>query len=186
MRTTPFLPALLAGTLILALSASSATAASKCLDKVDVSDLSGPGSETIAELICDGTVGPPILESARAWDTVVDRFGNELRLADFESWEELQAQSAKMVEIHTPADRYLAFSMKKLREKLERYMTRTYQGLFRHAAVPLIQVRILATSEMSDGNRAVVYGTSIRNEGVYGPGNLPTRWETWRLHRDFR
>ena len=186
MRVPILLPALLAGALTLALGASIANAGTKCLDKIDVSELSGPGSETIAELICDGAVGPPILESARAWDTVVDRFGNPLLAADFASWEELQAHSAKMVEIHTPADRYLAFSMKKLRKTLEKYMARTYQGLFRHAAVPLIQVRILATSEMSDGNRGVVYGTSIRNEGVYGPGNLPTGWETWRLHRDFR
>ena len=156
----------------------------ECIDKVDVSDISGPGSETIAEIICDVTVWTQ-LESARAWDSYFDQFGETLPVEALDTEEGL-GQSAKLVEVEFRVDSILTFTDAGLKEKIEEYMAGIYIDLFSKSPVPLLSVRVSASSMMSDGQRAVVYGTSIRNEGVYGPGNFPTRWETWRLHPDFR
>ena len=101
------------------------------------------------------------------------------------TFEDISARSAKMVMIEFRAGGILALSMTKLREKIEQYMAETYIALF-DQPVPLRQVKISVLYPMSDGKPGVVYGTSIRNEGRYGPGNRPKNWTVWRLHRDLK
>ena len=173
-----------------ALAVGSAVAA--CIDRVDVSKVSGQGSAGFAKTICDVPAMAALLESATVSDSLVDSSGRDIFAENAEAiesgdltWEKLRAQSAKIVKVEFRAGSILVFSYPKLREKIEQYMTETYLALFRQS-VPVRQVKISALYPMSDGTQAVVYGTTIRNEGHYGPGNLPRRWETWRLHRDLR
>lgn len=193
MPINPILPVTLAGLLTLAIGAGDVNATPKCIDRVDVSDVSGLGSGTIAKTICDASVMSVVLESARVWDTYFDAFGNDLLAANFDALNageitsaELMAQSAKIVDIEFWAGGIMALKMSTLRKKIEKYMAETYTALFSQTAVPLLQVKISALYPMDDGSQAIVYGTSIRNEGCYSPGNLLESWQTWRLNRSLQ
>ena len=174
------------------LSCIANVAAASCVDRIDISKLSGTGAASLPKAICEASVMTAVLESARVWDSVVDASGRDLFAVHSEAikvgdmtYEDISARSAKMIMIEFRADGILTFSMTKLRKKIEQYMADTYIALFEQPE-PLRLVKISVLYPMSDGKPGVVYGTEIWNDGQYGPDSLPKGWDVWRLHRDLR
>ena len=165
-----------------------ALADDKCLARVDVLEATGAELDSLVATLCDGPAGT-LLESAVIKDTLFAANGDELvlRVASKEITEdEMYAMSAKLVDMEFDAGSIIVFSYAKLRDKIERYMTRAYASLFRQG-IPLRRVRIAALYPMSDGTDGVIYGTTIWNdEGLYGSDKLLPSWETWRLHPELR
>ena len=164
-----------------------ALADDKCLERVDVSEATGAELDGLVATLCDFPART-LLESAVIKDTWFAANGDELvlRVASKEITEdEMYAMSAKLVDMEFRAD-IIAFSYDKLRDRIERYMTRVYASLFGQG-IPLRRVRIAALSPTVDGTVVVIYGTEIWNDkGLYGPGTLLPSWETWRLHPELR
>lgn len=177
----------------IALSFAASAAAAACVDRVDMSEATGPRVATLPAAICGASVMKTVLESASVFDTFHDATGRDMIPVHIEAIKagkvtdaELKAKSAKVVNIEFRAHGILAFSNAKLKKKIEQYMAETYVALF-DQPVPLRKVRIAALHKMNSGPKTVVYGTAVWNEkGRFGPGNRPRDWETWRLIRDLR
>lgn len=189
LTTRTFRAALAALALLLAANA----AAAACLDRIDMTEASGPGAASLPAAICGASVMNTVLESASVSDSFHDAAGRDLITVHIEAVKagkmteaELNAQSAKLIDIEFRAHGILAFSNVKLKKKIEQYMAETYVALF-DQPVPLRRVRISALYKTNGGPNTVVYGTTIWNDkGLFGPGNRPRDWETWRLNRDLR
>ncbi len=166
-----------------------ALADDKCLTRVDVSKATGTELDGFVATLCDGPAGT-LLERAVITDTLFAANGDDTLVDRVLSKEitddEMYAMSAKAVHMEFNAGSIIAFSNAKLRDRIERYMTRAYASLFSQG-LPLRLVRIVALYPMSDGTDGVIYNTVIWNdEGLYGPGNLPSSWETLWLHLELR
>lgn len=172
---------------------SSAIAA--CPDRVDVSKVTGIDAAKLVEVICGASVMRAVLDSAEVRNSMIGPNGEDLfavRLAEIKAGkggsdeETVYAPSAKGVSITFRARGIIAFSNKKIRDKIEQYMAETYVALFSQP-VPLWSVKIAATYPLADGSEGVVYGTQVLNrEGRYGPGSLPKGWKVWHVNRSLR